>query len=192
MTIKITLITGPSNSGKTSYILKNLLSSAYTNVFFSKTDLQNILPLDFKKQGIEFDDKESSISINNKKVIFKKLPVKTGDVLINEKTCAILDEVQFLDNDEIDAFLNFLKENKVSKLIVSGLSRSWNGIEFKTTKYIETLSSDIIKIQGYCKFCKTPTSESFTDLKDLLESGSSVKIGKEFFFPCCEKCSNNK
>lgn len=192
---KITIITGPMFSGKTTELLR----------LYSREEIAKKKSILFKPL-IDNRYSENKIVNHDGKAIPAIVVSKTHDILDNIKSYisseenkqnplknVFIDEVQFFDSDIIDA----IKEITIVKIdvYVSGLNQTYTGdpFPFKDGKnhigYLMAISDFIIHLDAVCNKCGKTATKTYRkgNSKETILVGGTDKYQAR-----CTDCFNDR
>ncbi len=175
---KLTVITGPMYSGKTTELLSFVeiytLGKKKIKVFKPSIDTRYSVEKIKAHSGIEVD----AIVINDPKTI--------SDNIDDDTKAVFIDEIQFLDEE-----LFFVVRDLIDKgidVFCAGLDLSFKQNPFPTTMKLLSLADVVIKKRAVCSIC----GEHNATLTFKTSGGESeIDVGgKEKYIAVCRDCFN--
>ncbi|MEM0139721.1 MAG: thymidine kinase [Ferroplasma sp.] len=181
---KLTVITGPMFSGKTSRLIqlleREMLAGRNTLLFKPEIDKRYDVSYATTHKGIRLP--AIVIDIDNEGVD------KIYELARNVDVIGV-DEAQFWDHDsKLPDIVDMLaSENKI--VYIAALNRNHLGIPFKTSMKIIALADQVQSLTAVCAKC----GEDATFTQRILDGhevfGEQIKVGgKESYEPRCRKC----
>lgn len=176
MISKLTVITGPMFSGKSSELLRmgerHIL--AKQQVVYIKPSLDNRYS---ENEIVTHAGKcVDALSIDKDTCVLDIDIVKNADVLL-------IDEVQFFGPKMCSAITVLLNKGKI--IYVSGLDMDFKRIPFNSTMYLMGIADTVLKLTAVCEICSADAVQSLR----LGDDESLVKLGeKDAYIPVCRKC----
>ncbi len=159
---KLTVVTGPMFSGKTSHILAAVAHRTDSIVFKPAMDTRYSI--------------SEVVSHTGQRV--EATPVQIPDDLAPAEAYKLicLDEVQFLTSpyyggDIIRAVKVLLRAGR--DVLVSGLDTDWKGDAFPITATLAAMADEVIKLRAKCSICGHPASKTYKKTRQ----GQIVELG---------------
>ena len=179
---KLSFITGPMFSGKTTKLMR-VKDERHPDIDInSVVIINNIIDNRYSTEGY--------IATHNG---IKKKCIKTDKLMnilndIRYKKLVLIDESQFFD-DLID-FIEFAKyDNNIHYIYLAGLNYDFNMNPFKNIKGIEYLVDEFIYLKSTCKDCKNPAE--FTKLISCDDQTNILRVGgHNDYINICIDCVN--
>ncbi|PLV59131.1 thymidine kinase [Thermotoga sp. KOL6] len=178
MSGKLTVITGPMYSGKTTELLSFIeiyrLGKKKTAVFKPKIDTRyhTVKVVSHSGNGVE------ALAIENPKEILEHVDRETKGVFI--------DEVQFFEKDLFHVVRELL--DRSIDVFCAGLDLTHKQNPFETTALLLSLADTVIKKKAVCHRCG-----EYNATLTLKISGGEEEIdvgGREKYISVCRKCYN--
>ncbi len=175
---KLTVITGPMYSGKTTELL------SYVEIYtLGKKDIKVFKPSIDKRYGVEKIRSHSGIEVDA--IVINK-PEEIHDYINGKTQGVFVDEVQFLD----DTLFSVVKEllDRDIDVFCAGLDLSFKQNPFRTTMKLLALANEVIKKRAVCSMC----GEHTATLSYKTTGGESeIDVGgKEKYIAVCRDCYN--
>ncbi len=159
---KLTVVTGPMFSGKTSYLL-NVAKSQDAIVIKPAMDIRYSDTKCVSHDGISV----TALSVS--------LPIHLTKAQSYNLIC--FDEIQFFIDphyrgDIIKTIQVFLRGGK--DVLANGLDMNWKGDPFAVTASLCGMADEIVKLKARCTICGNPASKSYktTDNQVVIELGN--------------------
>ncbi|AUZ95448.1 thymidine kinase [Agrobacterium phage Atu_ph07] len=163
---KLTTISGPMFSSKTSELLKRILWA------------KNGTFRDVHVFRIEFDDRYSTTEIvSHDGLKTTATSIREPVEIINTgNTIVFFDEVQFFYgenfNGDVIAWIKSMLEKGI-EVVVAGLDMDWQGNPFPVVSALSSMANDHFKLKANCTVCGHPASKTYK----VSQEGGSVELG---------------
>ena len=177
---KLTVITGPMFSGKTTEILKRILQKKNETIG-KPTLFHTVVYKPF------FDDRYADLEIVSHDGMKALASILTEKTILSEGSGRILygdvfiDEIQFFEPpffnaDIIEKIRDALARQ--TNVTVNGLNLDWQGKPFNITAQLLAMADEIIHLHANCTVCGNPAFKTYKKKSvnsDKIELGSSDK-----------------
>jgi thymidine kinase len=180
------IIIGPMFSGKTNYLLKELVvfSLMGTNVLYINHSMDNRSDKDFSTHNPILNN----ANLDTIKTIKTDDLYKLDKNLFDEFIVIAIDEAQFFHG--LKQFVLDLVENKGKRVIVAGLNGDFNRETFGEITTLISYCDRITKLSSFCKKCAQNKK-----IKDahfsyrICENKEKISIGgTDEYIPLCREC----
>jgi thymidine kinase len=177
---KLTIITGPMWSGKTTELLRlyDRKTRATLKCLLIKHGIDNRYSDSCNQYNYVLThnaDKRSAIIYSNLKEL-----IKSGNIV--QYDTIFIDEIQFFE-DKTEC-INILK-NRVN-VVVAGLNGDWKQVMFPDMHFLFSFASEIKLLTAICGICQKHEA-CFTCRKD--KTGDQIEVGgDDIYVPTCLGC----